>query len=578
MPADLTSSAPETTTESSGPQLNSGAEPWASWRSGALCGLLVVAMILACRPGEEMGFSDDWSIGRTAAIFAQTGHFAYNGWEAPTEGWLILWAAPFIRTFGFSYLVLRLSFLPIVFVTVVLFHQSLLRFGFTERNASFGTLTLAVSPIFLPVASGFMTDIPSLLVTVLCLFLCQKAVARKQDRSAVLWLAAAAFTNLAGGTVRQTAFLGILLMIPGVGWWQRRRRGVLPATAIFTVIGCAWIFLFLQWYRAQPYSMPETFLSVSLTTPALKDHLWRLFASARFLLLALSPAIACNFPAVLRLPRAIFWGLFACFSVFVLLTSQTWEGSQLGDALAYFRIPISVAFAVALLGSALLFTVLRKRSAHHLDEHKTASSQPQAQSWRYIFWLLGPFSLGYFVLLLLPADSTFVIWDRYLLGLVPLAIVCLLKTYQDRARGGIPKIAILFLVLLGCVGFAKTYRVHAEHRAIVKAADMLRAANVPRTEITAGIEYDGETQLDAVGHMNDPGPPEPPGAHRPYVPPPWLPSGFDDLSSTPAVVPRYFIVDEPDPDLVPANFPPVEYTAPIPPFHRFIYIQELPDR
>ena len=70
----------------------------------------------------------------------------------------------------------------------------------------------------------------------------------------------------------------------------------------------------------------------------------------------------------------------------------------------------------------------------------------------------------------------------------------------------------------------------------------------------------------------------PAAADAPYVPPPWLPPDFDYLSFYPAIVPRYFLVGEPDPDLVPSKYPPVEYTTVMPPFRRFIYIEQLPGR
>jgi len=585
MPADLSSSVhnrEDRATEASSVRFNPSVLPRASWRSGVLCGLLVVTVVLACGLAGEIGFNDDWSYGRTAELFAQTGHFVYNGWAAPTEGWLIVWAAPFIRIFGFSYLLIRLCLLPIIFATIFLFHQSLLRFGFNQRHASFGALTLGLSPIFLPSASGFMTDIPALMVTVLCLLLCQIAVAQKEDRRIILWLAVAALTNLVGGTVRQTAFLGILLMIPAVGWWQRRRRGVLTATAIMTAIGCVWIFLFLKWYHAQPYSLPTAISFPSFTVQALEFFHQQNFPDFFVLLAALSPAIACNLAAMMYLPRRRFWGVFAGFSALALLALRHLAQSQVGAALAAFGISAGFAYVFALIGLALLLVllILRRRSARHAEERATAPPSFQSQSWQSIFWMLGPFSLGYLALMLLIC-LTVPVWDRYLLELLPIAIVCLLKTSQDRAQS-IPVVAILALVLLAWAGFAETSGLHSEGRAVLKAANILRADNVPRTEIEAGFAYDGETQLDAVGYMNSPDMTAPPGTYRPYLPPPWLPSWVPSdrpyLPFTPVVVPRYFLVMEPDPDLVPSKYPPVEYTTVTPPFHRFIYIEQLPGR
>ncbi|MGA9667969.1 MAG: hypothetical protein WBQ94_02105 [Terracidiphilus sp.] len=214
--------------------------------SGLLCGLLVIAFVLACRPAVEVGYVDDWSMARTARIFAETGHFVYNGWAAMPEGWQIVWAAPFIKLFGFSYAVVRFSLLPVVFATIYLFWQLLRGFGLTERNASFGAVTLGLSPVFVPIASTFMTDASGLMVLVLCLYLCQKAMAETSSKGAILWLTAAALTNIAGGTVRQTAWLGVLVMVPSVGWALRRLRRVAAVAFSLTALSCVGIFAFLN--------------------------------------------------------------------------------------------------------------------------------------------------------------------------------------------------------------------------------------------------------------------------------------------------------------------------------------------
>ena len=91
-------------------------------RNGLVCALVVAGCI------------------KTAQVFAQTGHFAYNGWTAPMLGWQAIWGALFIKVFGFSFTVVRLSILPIAMATVLLFHAILLRFGINERNAALGAL------------------------------------------------------------------------------------------------------------------------------------------------------------------------------------------------------------------------------------------------------------------------------------------------------------------------------------------------------------------------------------------------------------------------------------------------------
>ncbi len=177
-------------------------------------------------PVAAMPFGDDFSYTKTALEFARTGHFVYNGWATAMLGWLIPWGALFIKLFGFSFTAVRLSMLPIAMATVYLFHDILRRFGINPANAVLGTLTMALSPLFLPLASTYMTDVPGLFVIVVCIYMCQRAVAAKSNKAALYWLVFATLVNIAGGTVRQIAWLGALVMVPSTAWFLRERRGM----------------------------------------------------------------------------------------------------------------------------------------------------------------------------------------------------------------------------------------------------------------------------------------------------------------------------------------------------------------
>ena len=136
----------------------------------------------------QVGFIDDWSYAKTAQVFVQTGHFVYNGWATAMLGWQIVLGALFIRLFGFSFTVVRLSILLIAMAAVFLFHSILVRFGVNARNAVFGSLALGLSPIFVPLADSYMTDVPGLFAVLLCLYLCQRAVAVPSVKRTIAWL------------------------------------------------------------------------------------------------------------------------------------------------------------------------------------------------------------------------------------------------------------------------------------------------------------------------------------------------------------------------------------------------------
>src|ERR1700744_3452692 len=71
------------------------------------------------------------------------------------------------------------------------------------------------------------------------------------------------------------------------------------------------------------------------------------------------------------------------------------------------------------------------------DWHKSGTNGDQPPSWTQLAWILGPFSLGY-ILLLIPRGKFAEIQDRYLLGLAPIAVIVLLKLYQEQVKETLP--------------------------------------------------------------------------------------------------------------------------------------------
>ena len=234
-------------------------------RNGIICACVTAASVLASWPVAEMGFVDDWSYVKTAFVFARTGHIIYNGWATAMLGWVIPWGALFIKLFGFSFTAVRLSTLPLAMASVYLFHASLVRFGITARNAVVGALTLGLSPLFLPLAASYMTDVAGLFCILVCLYLCQRALAAHSDRTAILWLACASLTNIAGGTVRQIAWLGTLVMVPSTAWLLRKRAGVKRMAFLLWIASVVSVLTCMHWFERQPYALPEKIIQGPVT-------------------------------------------------------------------------------------------------------------------------------------------------------------------------------------------------------------------------------------------------------------------------------------------------------------------------
>lgn len=562
------------------------------FRNGVVCALLAAACLWACWPVFEMGLMDDWSYARTVQVYASTGHFAYNGWATAMLGWQIVWGALFVKLFGFSFTILRVAMLPITMAAIFLFHEVLRKFGVNPRNAVIGTLTIGLSPLFFPLADSFMTDVPGLLVILVCLYCCQRAVASSGSRAAILWLLLASATNVAGGTVRQIAWLGALVMVPSAGWMLRRRRGVGPSCVVMWLASFARIELCMRWFAHQPYSIPESILA-----PILYEKMkgavqipGDITASLLCSLLTTFPIViawAASFRQMKRKSLPKFGLLLATFALLqfvgrrslpwlshIYLTEFTRRRTAAMDVpdVGSFLLP---HWAAALTGSliiavALLLAIdLRESIGPSLKSClRRMQSRPEVA-------LLGPYAAAYY-LLLCPRGAVGGLFDRYLLGILPVFIVWLLLFYQHKRGPALPRSSVVALCVFALLGIAGTHDWFVWQRARVAAIDEVLASGVPRTAIQGGFEPDGWTQV-LHGPINDPRLDVPVNAYHPFNGNAGVPAdcqlGFAD--STPDIRPQLTVGFDPLWCFAPTSYPPVNYTTWLPPFHGTAYVQKI---
>jgi hypothetical protein len=561
--------------------------------NGLLCACIIAACVLLTYPVAEMGFQDDWSYVRTALEFARTGHFVYNGWATAMLGWIIPWSALFVKAFGFSFTIVRLSMLPVTMACIYLFHESLVRFGIRGRNAVLGALTLGLSPIFLPMAASYMTDVAGLFVIVLCLYLCQRAVAAGSDRAAVLWLCCAAASNVVGGTVRQISWLGALVMVPSTAWLLHRRRGVVATGISLWVMSILGVLACLHWWNLQPYSVPEHILQGPVTAHMVHHLVGILIKSFLCLLLLLYPILVAWLPAARRLKRAAAIRIGVAVLVLVVFlwrvrTPDDWlapwlthviqslmreSGEFPGVTETPWSLPVRAAISVLVVASALivgeaLLPILRRKSKD------TSGLEPVMRL--DLLWLLGPFSLSY-ILMLLPRGLYALLYDRYLLGLMPLATIFLIRLYQQVIGDNLPAISFLMLGAFGFFSIAGTHDWFAANRARIVAVEAVRATGVPKTAIQGAFEYDGWTQIDATGFVNEERIEVPAGAFHKNMRMYRLPERCWHFFGwyAPSIDPKYLIVSSPSSCFADSTFPPITFRTWLPPFQRTIYVQQM---
>jgi hypothetical protein len=552
-------------------------------RNGLLCAFAFLLCTLIAQPFVRMGFMDDWSYIWSARAFAQTGHFAYV-WSSPILGWQILWGALFIKLFGFSFTVLRMSMLPVAMLSIFIFHAILLRFGVTAQNAIIGALTFGLSPLFLPIAVSFMSDVPGICSLLLCIYLCQRAVDSETNKAAILWLLLAASSNLLSGTVRQTSWLGLLVIIPSTAIFLRKRRGIIPAVSAMWIGGCAFIYACMHWFSRQPGALHEHILRGSFKDPAHPSVylVFQLLGSLLLILLLIYPLLIPWLSHLPKLNRAAWtrigitttalslvqwklrWMLPWLFYVIVLEFDNTNSGPVLGKDILTFPLPVWLRIAIATL---ITFTALVAAESLWSWPWKSLYSGSATANirWREVLWLTGPFAICY-TTLLVPRGLYNFISDRYLLDLLPIAIIIVLLLYQQCVGSRLPTVSLVVLACLALLTVAGTHDWFAAYRARLAAANELRSSGVPRVQIQGGFEYDSWTRIENSNEWNS----------LPRIP---LLSGN---SCVPSFAPlgivadqKYTVIYVHKPCLTPSTYTPVSYRAWLPPFHRQIQIEKV---
>jgi len=524
-----------------------------------------------------MNVCDDGPFIRMAQTFAHTGHIVYNGWEAPMMLAQIYIAYPFIKLFGDSYTAARMSTLLLALVTTFFLHRTLVRTGSSERNATLGTLAVALSPMVLMLSATFMSDISGFLAITLCLYGCVRAIQSSANRSAIAWLCFAVFTCAFFGTSRQIAWLGDLVMVPCTLWLLRRRRRVLLAGALVTALSFLFILGCMHWLSRQPYVIPVPPLARPFPRTIALRQLSYIVLEIPFLVL---PVIAVFAPRIFRTRPIARLILLTALVAYVVIAFHSrhdynarlhfeptagYDGAWVNFSGVYSVFPgapVALHTPTLVILTILCIGGLLGVIAVALQAFRTKSSSPPAAhflSWKQLGILLVPFSLGYLTLLATSVGTTVAIFDRYALGLLGPSMIALLRLYQERVRPTLPPATILLIIIAGAYGIIVTHNTFALDRARVDLANQLHAHGVQYTSIDGGWDYNFDTELDNANYINSPLLKVPADA---YIPPPPASPGICQAYwqiKTPHVHPLYGVSFLPNACYGRAPFAPVQY-------------------
>jgi hypothetical protein len=226
-----------------------------------------------------------------------------------------------------------------------------------------------------------------------------------------------------------------------------------------------------------------------------------------------------------------------------------------GDPPILFGKAVQALLTIASLGGLIgLIASFFKAAASPSAAQKSASI-----SWKHLSFLLAPFTIAY-LLIILPRPATFGLYERYALPLLLVALICLVRYYQEQIQPQLPSISLVLIGAMAILAVAIIHNTFALYRARVAFAAELRASGLSDIAVDNGWEYNFGVQIQHTGYVNVSKIVLPANA---YTPAPPLPAGTCPMQfhdETPIIQPLYGISFDPNACYGPAPFAPVHYS------------------
>lgn len=539
----------------------------------------MVAAFLAVNPFVNLPFDDDWSYSFTVRQLLSTGHITYNGWSAPILVTHALWGAMFCKMFGYSFIVLRFSTLPLD-IGVAVFAYLLARSAdLRPAPAMCLSLMVCISPLFLPLALSFMTDVPGLFYTLASLYALMRAGRAPGNRAAIIWLAIGVLVGIAGGMGRQIVWIAPLCIVPYLIALRWSNRTFVAAAIFAWLVVVLDICICMRWFARQPdvYFDPSlskcvqmglkypkvtlinivkiAFTTVLFTLPValpfaigLSRRLWSERKSWRS---ALTAIVVLGASILVATRPAIGLGPWLPN---IVTTSGVLGGLEIsGDRPTVF--PLIVTGTVSAIVLIVTYLLLARAIELAVDYRRTMVRLRNQLAAPDGLSVLTIFCIFYFGLMVIRAGQDLV-FDRYCLPLIVWLGIVSLRRWS-------PAIAWPALVVFAVVAVAVTQDNFALLAARKEAIDRLEAQGVPRTQIAAGFEYNFYTQLEEVGRIN-----------RYNITNPTR--SYDEFDGyTPALKCKYRLEFPHFAETEPSPFGEIRYISWLWPFHRVIFIDQF---
>lgn len=541
------------------------------------CVVISVLAILVTNPIAEASFNDDWAYALSVREMANGSGIHFHGWETSLNFIQVAWAALWVKIFGYSLTLIRLSTLAMTAGCAATLYSLFRTCGVVPSRSVIGTCAITLSPVFVAVGTSFMTDVPSLFFLLLIISNFVRTT-KHADSPFIGWCCFATLSAWVLGFNRQTLWFVPLAVLPCLAYTQPQAKKWRPVLLLLWIASVVVIVAAFRWQAQQPYNIQD---SASLMIKnALAEPRYVVFSLEKFILsffLLTLPLFTFShrfWDLAKHLPRGWRWGigvtslvlavigylipqkyqqLFAPWDKFGnmvttqgLLTSEMLIGERitvLSPVIVFF-----LNFGVFFLVIHVCFVAIRSLSSQR-HEWKSCFSRvwtetPPAVQFLFSFCLL-------YTVLLIPRILSNGAFDRYHLPLITLAALWIFyieSKHNVHARfSGQEKWAAGLLLIWGGFGIAMTHDYVAMMRNQAGVAAWLEKQGIARTRISAGWEYDFTTQVRLTRFLNEPRVVNPPGAYRDLPDPKPVTVGNIILAggwwayAAPDVHPEYFV-------------------------------------
>lgn len=500
-----------------------------AWPGVALLGIYGLILLLL-PPRYEVPQNDDWACFLTIEHWFETGRLEFLGWNDPTLLLQLWWGGLFARLFGLSFTSLRLSTLALSWLGALALFGLLRRAGASRGAALLGAGMLVFHPLYLLLSYSYNADVPYLALALVASWACLRALERR-TLSALLGAGLLlAFAYL----VRQQA---LALAAVAAGAWglssrprDRRTPGRFAGIALLTLPGLAAAVVHLAWVRQSSVvawggqlNNPPIFLSPT-AWPGLPGAVAGVARAGAGLVLDASPLLL---PAALlagagwwREWKPLRWIVPLAVAAGVACTLWWMQGQSrptggwpyVGNYLDR-RGPLALA-GIPLLPRKLwlLPTWLAPLLAGWLCGAAIAVSRAaRRDAADRAALLLLVFSLAQW----LPSLALASVYDRFLMPLVPAAIVIAARRARQSRGAWIAAAASLLLLAAGSVEWTRVAIDRSRARWEVGQALVARGARPG--DVRLGYEWDGLHLYREALRL--------PGVHPPFElsAPPWQP-------------------------------------------------------